>query len=130
MMVGERYYSPQSFVQEAMELGVSKRIPAIPRKLQLGKTVVYLAHKKAVEVREPLAVQAAMSIVEGVDNPQMRLLDSEKKPEYRLGVFCSFVPQRVEKLIWKSEATEETLENLRKRGIDPVIIPDGDKDHN
>jgi hypothetical protein len=110
-------------------MGVSKRIPAVPKKLKLGETVVYLAHRKAVEVREPLAVQAAMSVVEGIDNPQMRLLDSEKRPEYRLGIFCAFRPQRIETLIWKSEATEETLEGLQKRGIHPVIIPDGDEDH-
>lgn len=129
MGVGERHYSPSSFLEEAVAMGVSKRIPAIPKKLKLGETVVYLAHKKAVEVRESLAVQQAMGVLENIGNPQMRLLEAEGKPTYKMGIFCAFIPQRVEKLIWEKEATEENMEALRKRGIEPVIIPDGDEDH-
>jgi len=130
MGVGQRYYSPQSFVEEAMRLGVSKRIPAVPKDLVLGQTVVYLSHPHAVEVKEAPLVQYAMDVARNLDSSQQTLLlDAEHKPEYALGIFCAFVPRRIEMLVWESEATPERLENLRKRGITPVLVPDGDEDH-
>lgn len=129
MLVGEKYYkTPEDFMREAETMGVSKRIPFIPKNLKLGETTVYLAHPKACEVREPIALQQAMSIVEGDQSTQPRLLEAEKKVKV-LGIFCAFIPRRVEKLIWESQATPEELEGLEKRGISPVIIPDGDPDH-
>jgi len=53
MWVGERYYTPSSFALEAERLGVSKLVASIPRGLELGKTKVLLAHKKAYRNREP-----------------------------------------------------------------------------
>lgn len=129
MMVGSKFYTPESFLEEASTMGISKKIPFIPKNMILGETVVYLAHPKAVEVKEPLAVQAAMTVVNETDSPQMRLLDSEQKPEYALGVFCAFIPKRVEKLIWESEATTENIEALEKRGITAIPVPDGDEKH-
>ena len=129
MVVGSKYYTPESFLHEAATMGVSKRIPFMPKKLEMGKTVVYLAHPKAVRLREPLAVQAAMTVVAEVDEPQMRLLDADKKPCYAMGIFCAFIPQRVEKLVWQSEYSEENIEKHRKRGIDLVPVPDNDLDH-
>ena len=129
MGVGEKFYkTPSDFLEEAHRLGVSKRIPFIPKELELGKTVIYLAHPKAVEVKEPVALQQALSILEESETKQPRLLETEKV-EKRLGIFTAFVPQRIEKLVWQSQATPEELERLEKRGITPVIIPDGDLDH-
>lgn len=125
MTVGAKYYTPMSFLEEAAEMGVSKKIPFIPKKLELGRTVVYLAHPKAVEVRGPLAVQQAMSVVENIDNPQLRLLEAEHKPTYEMGIFCAFVPTRVEKLVWESELTDEKREELERRGVTPIPVPDG-----
>jgi len=96
MMVGSRYYTPESFIEEALIQGVSKRIPFIPKKLELGRTVIYIAHPKV---------------------------------EKRLAIIAAFTPQRVEKLIWESEATPRALRDLEKRDIMTVIIPDGDPDH-
>jgi hypothetical protein len=48
MWVGEKFYTPASFLQEAVGRGISKRIPSIPRDLKIGETVIYLAHKKAI----------------------------------------------------------------------------------
>jgi len=69
-----------------------------------------------------------MAIVEEAQTNQPRLLETEKVSK-ALGIFCAFIPKRVEKLIWKNQATPEELEKLEKRGITPVIIPDGDSDH-
>lgn len=101
MGVGEKYYSPQSFITEAQMMGVCKRIPQVPQDLELGKTVIYLTHKRAIY---------------GNDG-------------YKTGLFYAFRPHKIEKLIWESEATPEELEKLEKRGITPVRVPDGDADH-
>jgi len=135
MGVGERYYkTPGDFQEEAHRLGVSKRIPSkegrplTPKELELGKTIVYLAHPKACQVRESAGLQEAMAIVGKEETNQPRLMESEKV-EYKLGIFSAFIPQRVEKLIWEHNATPEELEKLKKRGITPVVINDGDLDH-
>lgn len=129
MGVGERFYkTPAEFMEEARQLGVSKRIPFIPKEMQLGKTVVYLAHPKACEATETPALQCSMNLGQDNGDSKPRLLDAEKRKKV-MGIFTAFIPQRVEKLIWESEATEEELEKLRKRGITPVIIKDGDPDH-
>ena len=113
MWVGNRYYSSKSFIEEASRLGVSKRIAHIPKGLILGKTIVYLAHPSGGvhEVEET----TALGVV--------------KKNEPCPAIFYVFKPGRVEKLIWKSEATSDTILELEKQGITPVIVPDEDKAH-
>lgn len=113
MWVGNRYYSSKSFIEEASRLGVSKRIAHIPKGLILGKTIVYLAHPSGGvhEVEE----QTALGVI--------------KKTEPCPAIFYVFRPQRIEKLIWKSEATSDTILELEKQGITPVIVPDEDKAH-
>jgi hypothetical protein len=119
MMVGKRYYpTTADFLQEAQRLGVSKRIPsnALPHDLKLGETVVYLAHPEAVEAWED-------------EDPEASKLVFAKVKTKRLGVFCAFIPRRVEKLCWQSDYTEENIKKNRQRGIDLVSVPDGDRDH-
>jgi len=129
MGVGARFYkTPGDFQEEAHRLGVSKRIPFIPKEMELGKTIVYLAHPKACEIREPAFMQQVMAIVEDAKPERPRLLETEKV-ESRQGIFTAFIPQRVERLIWERDATLEELERLKKRGITPVVIKDGDTDH-
>ena len=150
MFVGDKFYTPHSFLVEAQARGVSKRIGAVPRGLVVGETVIYLAHPKAVvRTKPPLVLQAtagAQDLVGQVleeaeeiiteayldslspEELQPRMLDAEEV-ELGLGVFTAFIPQRVEMLVWKSEATAERLAALQERGITPVIIPDNDFDH-
>jgi hypothetical protein len=119
MMVGERNYkTPDIFMNEARLQGISKRIIQIPRGIKLGETVVYLAHNKACKEEPP---------AEPVE-PE-RLIDAPKKKVSRLGVFTAFIPQRIEKIYWESEVTDEVKEDCAKRGITPVGLPDGDPDH-
>ncbi|MBA7682144.1 hypothetical protein ES703_90490 [subsurface metagenome] len=129
MLVGAgSYKNTEDFLDEAARMGISKRIPFIPKGLKLGETVIYLAHPKACEVKVAPVLQQAMGIVEESETKQPRLLETERN-EKKLGIFCAFIPKKVEKLIWKSELTDEKREQLKKRGITPVPIPDGDKDH-
>ncbi len=129
MLVGAgNYKTPGDFLEEAHSLGISKRIPFIPKELKLGETVVYLAHPRACEVKVPAVMQQAMAIVEEAQTMKPRLLETERT-EKKLGIFCAFIPKRVEKLVWESELTDEKRAELEKRGITPVPIPDGDKEH-
>lgn len=119
MSVGGRYYkSPADFIKEGQKLGVSKRIAAIPKDFKLGKTIVYLAHPKAI-------------IKDG--NGAKTKKGQAKMLEYQMGVFCAFRPQKIEKLVWdkdlKGKRGAKVKKDLRKRGITPVPIPFGDKDH-
>lgn len=128
MGVGAKYYTPESFLDEAQHMGISKRIPFIPKGLELGRTVLYLAHPKAVEVKQPAILQQAMSILEESKTNQPKLLEVEKI-ERALGIFCAFIPKRIEQLVWQHELTDEKCKELDKRGITPIPVPDGDIDH-
>ena len=97
MWVGERYYSPSSFIQEAASRGVSKRITAIPKGFELGSTWILLAHKKAVF--------------------------NEEKKEMDAGIFYCFRPTAMEYVV-KGTETEEELEAIEKQGFDLIeVIP-------
>ncbi len=112
LWVGEKFYpTPLDFVSESLSMGLSKRLSHVPKGLELGKTWVLLAHPKAYPV--------------GFD--QAGVMGG--KATWTPGIFKAFIPSRLELLIWKSEATPERLADLEKRGISPVIVPDGDPDH-
>lgn len=107
--IGEQFYpTPASFQQEAAEMGVSRRIGAVPRGFKLGETWVFFAHPK-VELR----------------------IDSETgEPVWIGGVFRIFKPVRIEKIVTQSDyENEEEMAKLREAGITPVSVPDDDKDH-
>jgi len=115
MWCGSKYYTPDEFVKEAQEMGVSKRIAEIPKDLVLGKTWVLLAHPKVpfwVEGKQQNLKGEAMN--ERVENP---------------AIFYVFQPQKIEMLIWKSEATSQHILELKKKGITPIVVPDNEKEH-
>jgi hypothetical protein len=117
LWVGQEY-TPQSFISEAMKLGVSKRVPAKPRNVKVG-TVVLLAHGDAANGIKSI-------------NPYEDDEDPEdiNKPKNHPGIFAAFRVTAIEKLIWEHEADEDTLKKLEGQGITPVIIKDGETDHN
>jgi hypothetical protein len=45
-----------------------------------------------------------------------------------MGIFSAFIPKRVEKIIWDTEAKPKLLKSLEKRGITPIILKK-DTDH-
>jgi len=129
MGAGEGFYhTPGDFLNEAVKMGVSKRIAHIPKNMVMGRTVVFIAHPKAVPVEVSVAVREAESILASSGLRQPELLPT-LRTEWRPGVISAFIPQRIEKLIWQSQATPVELERLEKQGIKPVIVPDGDEDH-
>ena len=138
MMVGEQFYPKASdFYAEARRQGISKRIAHLPKKFKVGITPIYLAHPTALQTMIDPKEQPEAEVLPGFEpetkkhkrnSNQPRLLDTvriEKKP----AIFMAFIPQRLEKLIWERDADEKTLNTLKKQGITPVIIKNGDVDH-
>jgi hypothetical protein len=124
MRVGSEY-TPESFLTEGLLQGFSKRISQIPQGFKLGKTVVYLAHKKACPVSEDEPAQEVMPLLE---ENQPKLLDA-KKVRYQFGIFTAFMPQRIEKIYWQDDLdnmSQEEMEGLKKRHITPVGVPTND----
>jgi len=80
LWIGEKHYSPESFSAEAAQLGISKRISAIPRGFIVGKTWIFLAFKK-------------------YPKPQKFGED----PEYMPAVIMAFRPARIERIVLASE---------------------------
>jgi hypothetical protein len=112
LWVGEKFYpTPADFTREAMALGISKRIHAIPREFQVGTTWVLLAH--------PLAVRESQT------DPETGKVTTIESP----GIFKVWRPTKIEKLVEESKRGSEEVEQLEKRGITPVFVPDSDPDH-
>jgi len=113
LWVGEKFYSPEAFIRESLQLGISRRlpftgeIPRTPKLLKLGETWILFAHKHVIHTGKD---------EKGVD-------------VHEPAIFHAFKPTRLELLIWNKDATEERLAELEKAGITPVVIPDGDIDH-
>jgi len=109
MWVGTKFYTPESFTHEAVKLGISKRISAVPRGLELGKTWVLIGQRQA-------------ALVENKGS----LFKTKPAP----GIFYAFIPRRIEKIITDEQAKDDELvEALHKRGITPVVVPSNDPDH-
>lgn len=76
--VGEKFYrTPFDFIVEAQEMGISRKIGAMPLGFEVGKTVIYLAHRKT----------------------SIRFNEESRQNEWVQGVFCTFRPIRVDLVI-------------------------------
>jgi len=106
-------YTAQSFMNEARDMGVSKRIPKIPNDLVIGKSWVYLAKANLVP------------------NTSQAWLPGEvtEKRGYGPGVFYAFKPTAIEMIITESQDKDGKGGELEKQGIKAVVVPDNDPDH-
>jgi hypothetical protein len=101
--IGEKHYTPDSFLSEAARMGISRRIAAVPKGLKLGETWVLIAHRK------------------------VRFGPDDVGP----GLFYLMLPTRLEKIGTETQAQDaEAMAKLAERGITPVVVPDDDPDHN
>ena len=115
LWIGERFYkTPGEFMREGSALGISRRVSAVPRGFKLGETWVMLAHPKTI----PCPAETCSGDCERCGGSR-----------YLPGIFHVFMPLRIEKIITESQATAETLADLDKAGITPVVVPDNDRDH-
>lgn len=101
LWIGRQFYkTPEEFIDEAMRMGVSRRIPTVPRGFKLGETVVYVAHRDAFG-KDRAGIIAAFK----PQRVEMIITETMAKDE-------------------------EFMKELEKRGITPVVVPDDDTDHN
>jgi hypothetical protein len=96
LWIGRTYY-PQasSFIEEAVRLGVSRRIPHLPIRFAIGQTVVFLAHEKVC-------------------------LDPNNG-EPGAGIFATFIPTAIDYVV-KGTETPDRLEGLLSHGVNLVKI--------
>lgn len=99
MWVGKKFYpSVEDFKLEAASMGISKRIPHLPKDFKVGKSWVLLAHPEATDNDPP-------------------------EP----GIFMCFKPNAIEYVV-KGTETESELESIEARGINLVkVIPEHKK---
>lgn len=118
LWIGEKFYPrPDDFLREAARQGVSRRIPAVPKGFELGKTYVLLAHRKTI----PEKCRACA----GLPFSYAQLCETCKGggSVFTPGIFQVFRPSRLEKVVTGEEPDEE-IEALHKRGITPVkVVP-------
>lgn len=108
MYVGASFYTPESFIKEAIEMGVSKRIPEIPSWMVLGKTWIFLA-------------QRDVPMVNGKGTYELDGL-AVKEPKKTPAIFYGFKPQRVEMPLWKGSVTDEEIQILERHGVTPILL--------
>jgi hypothetical protein len=118
LWIGTQFYkTPADFTSEAARMGISRRLTAIPRDLEISETWVFLAHPKAIVKKCPDCKPNGLG-APGVEGCEM----CSGSGEYFLpGIFSVFRPDRVEQVVAES-TSEEECEAIRRRGIQPVIV--------
>ena len=111
--IGGAFYTARSFTDEAERMGVSRRIPALPRGFEIGETWVFCAHREAEWEACPECGDAATP----ADCPACDGVGKVGVP----AIFHLFRPERVEYVVRGDESPEE-LDRLESRGIEPVIV--------
>jgi hypothetical protein len=131
--IGEKFYpTAADFMDEATRLGVSRRIPAIPRNFKLGETWVLVAHPKGVRL-SPTDPRVTAEELEELQQVNLELMEAGEAQQYvifRKGVITMFKPTAIEKIVTETQAKNAAaMEELAKKGISPVVVPDDDPDH-
>lgn len=118
LWIGEKFYkTPSDFSAESAALGISRRISAVPKDFEVGKTWVLLAHRKAM--LEQCDECRGYELDEDGDDACPKC-DGRGKI-FIPAVFSAFRPTRIEYVV-KGDETEEELERLEKRGLTLVKV--------
>lgn len=118
LWIGKQFYnSIADFEKEAATLGVSRRIGQVPRGFKLGETWVMFAH--------PKGVLAHVDTTPGLYGDEPVAGTETWKP----AIFRVWRPTGLERIYRESDRDSEAVQADIKRGITPVYVPDGDKDH-
>jgi hypothetical protein len=96
-----------------LQMGVSRRIPAVPRDFKVGQTWIALAHPKAVPGECDHGAPAGM--------PCANCPDGASAGEWRGGVVTFFRPTAIEYVV-KGDETEDELDALEERGFRLVKV--------
>ena len=125
--VGESFYkTPREFMNEAIEMGISRRITAVPRGFVIGESWVLLGHRKVVskgyklaadKSEEPTIYETLMDAARA----QAEEGQGEVEEVWAPGIFTAFRPTKIEYIV-KEDDSEEKLEALVERGIELVRV--------
>lgn len=97
--VGEKFYkTPNAFVTESFQMGISRRINFVPKDFVVGETWVALAHEKAI----PHLHEGAPAT-------------------FTPAIFSLFLPDRIE-IVVTGEESDEEIEGYLKRKLTPVKV--------
>lgn len=105
--VGGKFYpNADSFMEEARRMGISRRIPAVPKDFVAGQTWVLLAHRECIKTAKPPAEQKP---------------DDDEMFNYQAGIFTMFQPTAVEYVCHGTETNDE-IAAICARGLKPVLV--------
>ncbi len=108
MWVGKQFYSVDTFRDEAFTLGISKRIPFIPKGVKPGD-MVFFAHPRAIEIRTNTG-QAGLD-----GQPHIKIT-------YEPGVFLAARLTEIQKILSPEQAKDENLiKQWEDLGVTPVL---------
>ena len=123
LWIGSQHYkTPSAFLAEAQEVGISRRLSAMPKGMEAGKTVVYLAHRQAI-----VTPCICVAVETGADGQDGCTICKGRGWTGKPGIFSAFKPSHWEKVVGE-DTPEEDCEKLRKRGIQPVIVTESESD--
>jgi len=107
--VGSKFYpTPTDFTVEALNQGVSRRINSIPHQFILGKTWVFLAHRKG----EPTEFNFSKEEL---------LTGKTDQPDFIPTIFHAFLPNAIEYVVHPDD-DEDKLERLVKKGVTLIRV--------
>lgn len=117
MWIGaEHYPTPQHWTAEANQMGVSRRLSAIPKRMVLGKTWVLVGHPEAATVTVKVKKEGELAEVEEV----------RKVP----GIFHAFRPSAYELIVTPSMKKQKWVKDMvNQHGVKLVEVPEDDPDH-
>ena len=129
LWVGGKFYpEADDFTREAAEMGVSRRIRAVPKGFKVGEHFVLIAHPRGVK-RLPRTDEERTELAE-INAARVKDNLPLESCIVRKGIISVFKPQAIEKIVTETEAKDEgAMEELRRKCITPVAVPDSDKDH-
>lgn len=111
---GSFYPTPEAFMREAREQGISRRIPAVPKDFIVGESWVLLAHREGMP--NPDKPRPAASGDEYTAFP-----NDPDVPDYVPAIFSAFLPRSIEYVVDGTE-TEKDIEAMEKRGLTCVRV--------
>lgn len=113
-------------MREVKMMGVSRRLPAVPRGFVLGETQLYLAHRKAVLLGWQCYSHG--EVVDGVPTPSELRCCDKAEAHYGPGIFTTFMASGLDLVVDDLEnvpesavAAAERLEKTSESGTVRIV---------
>lgn len=122
--IGEKFYkTPDDWLNEGRDMGVSRRIQAIPNGFKTGETWVAVAHIDAIPGAYVIEDGGKQGLCDHEPNARGTACKKckAKKEKGKGAIFQVFKPSDIEYIV-KGTETEEELTKLEERGISLVKV--------